>query len=421
MTSPRSWPGASHFLEHLLFKGTSTLSARQIAEAIDAVGGEMNAFTSREHTAYYTRLPAARGRPRHRHPGRCARRDPAFRTHEFDAERQVILEEILHEPRHARGSRAHPVGRGAVPRPPAGSRGARHRGFGRGADAGTRSPSSSAAGTGPRNLVVVAAGDLDHDADGRGVRRTLGRLRAASARCATSRASMSSPAWSLGRPHRAGARGHRMAGCRPSRRRALRARWSPTRCWAGGMSSRLFQEVREERGLCYSVYSWASTYADCRERRHLRRHGSVPRRRAAQVVDDEVAKLVASGVTEDELAVAKGCIEGSLLLGLEDSGSRMARLGRSLMARDEIVPVDDQLVSHPGGHRRRRRRPVGPGVRRPARAGRRRPRRRRHPRLNPRPLPARRSRRSAALVDPTGLDLDHPVDADRRRGGAGRG
>ena len=62
------------------------------------------------------------------------------------------------------------------------------------------------------------------------------------------------------------------------------------------------------------------------------------------MVDDEVAKLVASGVTEGELAVAKGYIEGSMVLGLEDSGSRMARLGRSLMARDEIVTVDEQLV-----------------------------------------------------------------------------
>ena len=62
------------------------------------------------------------------------------------------------------------------------------------------------------------------------------------------------------------------------------------------------------------------------------------------MVDDEVAKLVATGVTESELAVAKGYLEGSTLLGLEDSGSRMARLGRSLMSRDEIVPVDEQLT-----------------------------------------------------------------------------
>lgn len=112
----------------------------------------------------------------------------------------------------------------------------------------------------------------------------------------------------------------------------------------GGMSSRLFQEVREERGLCYSVYSWASTYEDAGAAGIYA--GTSPARAGElmEVIDDEVAKLVVTGVTEGELAVAKGFIEGSLLLGLEDSASRMSRLGRSLMARDEIVPVDEQLA-----------------------------------------------------------------------------
>jgi predicted Zn-dependent peptidase len=112
----------------------------------------------------------------------------------------------------------------------------------------------------------------------------------------------------------------------------------------GGMSSRLFQEVREQRGLCYSVYSWASTYDDAGCAGIYA--GTAPSRLAEllAVIDDEVGKLVASGITEAELDVAKGYIEGSLVLGLEDSGSRMARLGRSLMARNEIVTVDDQLA-----------------------------------------------------------------------------
>jgi predicted Zn-dependent peptidase len=112
----------------------------------------------------------------------------------------------------------------------------------------------------------------------------------------------------------------------------------------GGMASRLFQEVREERGLCYSVYSWASTYADAGCAGVYA--GTAPSRVAEllDVVDDEIAKMAASGVSEGELAVAKGYLEGSLLLGLEDTGSRMARLGRSLMARDEVVPIEDQLV-----------------------------------------------------------------------------
>ena len=112
----------------------------------------------------------------------------------------------------------------------------------------------------------------------------------------------------------------------------------------GGMSSRLFQEVREQRGCATrstrgprptATAGTAGIYA-----------GTGPARVAEllEVIDDEVAKMVAYGVTEGELAVAKGYIEGSMVLGLEDSGSRMGRLGRSLMAHGEVVPVDRQLA-----------------------------------------------------------------------------
>src|SRR6195256_1673039 len=90
---PAELAGASHFLEHLVFKGSEHQSAREIAEAVDAVGGEMNAFTSREHTAYYTRLPsAALGMGLGLLTDVLS--DPAVRPHELDAEREVILEEI---------------------------------------------------------------------------------------------------------------------------------------------------------------------------------------------------------------------------------------------------------------------------------------------------------------------------------------
>lgn len=337
---PEVLSGASHFLEHLLFKGTSTRSARQIAEDIDAVGGEMNAFTNREHTAYYTRLPAARGQLGIDILGDVLT-DPVFRPHEVDAERQVILEEILmnldmpEDHVHTLLAEAlfpgHPLGREVL--------GSRET-----VEAATRDEIAEFFGRWyrPSNLVVVAAGDLDHDETVEAFAGTLGRLEGGERPVRDRPGVDVEPRVVLDDPTEQVhvAMGWRGVDHHDDERYALMV---ANQILGGGMSSRLFQQVREERGLCYSVYSWASTYADAGSAGIYA--GTAPSRvgELLSVVDDEVAKLVATGVTEHELAVAKGCIEGSLLLGLEDSGSRMARLGRSLMARDEIVPVDDQL------------------------------------------------------------------------------
>jgi predicted Zn-dependent peptidase len=112
----------------------------------------------------------------------------------------------------------------------------------------------------------------------------------------------------------------------------------------GGMASRLFQEVREERGLAYSVYSHTTSFQDsgcvtvyC---------GSAPKRarESLQVIDGVVAGLLADGISESELAVAAGFVEGSMLLGLEDSGSRMGRLGRNLMQCPTLTTIDEHLA-----------------------------------------------------------------------------
>ncbi|MGH9235797.1 MAG: M16 family metallopeptidase [Acidimicrobiales bacterium] len=338
---PDELAGASHFLEHLLFKGTTTRSARQIAEAVDAVGGEMNAFTNREHTAYYTRLPAA-----------CVDlgieilgdvlTDPAFRPHEVEAERQVILEEILmnldipEDHVHTLLAEAlfpgHPLGREVL--------GTRET-----VEAATRDEIADFFGRWylPRNLVVVAAGDVDHDHLADAFAGSLGRVsggerpvRAMPGVDVEPRVVLDDPTEQV---HLA--MGWRAVDHFDDDRYALSV---ANQILGGGMSSRLFQQIREERGLCYSVYSWASTYNDAGSAGVYA--GTAPTRVAEllSVIDDEVAKLVASGVTEGELAVAKGYIEGSLVLGLEDSGSRMARIGRSLMARDQVVPVDEQIA-----------------------------------------------------------------------------
>jgi predicted Zn-dependent peptidase len=337
---PDELAGASHFLEHLLFKGTSTRSARQIAEAVDAVGGEINAFTNREHTAYYTRLPASQAQLGIDILGDVIT-DPAFRPHEVDAERHVILEEILmnldmpEDHVHTLLAEAvfpgHPLGREVL--------GTRET-----VEAASRDQIAAffARWYRPRNLVVVAAGDLDHDHLADAFAGSLGGLDGGERPERHLPGVEVEPQVVLDDPTEQVhiAMGWRAVDHFDDERYALMV---ANQILGGGMSSRLFQQVREERGLCYSVYSWASTYADAGNAGIYA--GTAPARvgELLSVVDDEVAKLVASGVTESELAVARGFIEGSLVLGLEDSGSRMARLGRSLMARDEIVTVDTQL------------------------------------------------------------------------------
>jgi predicted Zn-dependent peptidase len=333
--------GASHFLEHLLFKGTAQRSARDIAEAIDAVGGEMNAFTAREHTAYYARLPAERVDLGLDILGDVIT-EPAFRPAEIDAERQVILEEILmnldmpEDHVHTLLAEAvypgHPLGREVL--------GEREtvEVLSRDEIAGFFSHWYR-----PRNLVAVAAGQLDHDHVVESLEASLGVLSDGERPERTAPTAEMNPLVVRTDPTEQAhvALGWRAVDHNDPDRYALSV---VNQILGGGMSSRLFQEIREERGLCYSVYSWSTTYADSGSAGIYA--GTNPSRldELLAVVDDEVAKLVAGGVTEAELAVAKGYLEGSLVLALEDSGSRMGRIGRMLMSRDELITVDEQVA-----------------------------------------------------------------------------
>jgi predicted Zn-dependent peptidase len=333
--------GASHFLEHLLFKGTATRSAREIATAVDAVGGEMNAFTTREHTAYYTRLPV----------GDLAFgldllgdvvSAPAFRPHEIDAEREVILEEILmnedtpDDVVHTRLIEAvfpdHPLGRETL---------------------GTEETITEMARDDiaafhghwyrPTNLVVAAAGALDH---GEVVDRVAEFLAAAEPGERPARVAPPAQMVPLTIAHRPTEQAHvamawRGLDHRDPDRYALAV---ANHVLGGGMSSRLFQEVREERGLAYTVFSSPASYVDAGV--VMLYAGTAPARlpELLAVIADVIDAMVAGGITAAELDVAKGYLEGATLLGLEDSGSRMARLGAGLTARDEIIAIDDHLA-----------------------------------------------------------------------------
>ncbi|MBK5224781.1 MAG: insulinase family protein [Acidimicrobiia bacterium] len=333
--------GASHFLEHLLFKGTEKRTAREIAETVDAVGGEMNAFTAKEHTAYYARLPATE-----LGLGLDLLSDvvtaPSFRLNEVEAERQVILEELLMDEDdpddmvHTLLFEAlfpdHPLGWETV---------------------GTRESIETlqrddiagffAEHYHPVNLVVAAAGALDHDEVVAGVEacfagRTGGER--------PPRQAPQLPPVPVVVRRRDTEQAHVALGWRAvafddPARYALAVL---NQVLGGGMASRLFQEVREERGLAYSVGSGTSLYADAGAMVVYVGTAIGRSTEALTVIDGVIADLVASGITARELEVAKGYLSGSMVLGLEDSGSRMGRLGSSETVRGFVTSVDEHLA-----------------------------------------------------------------------------
>ncbi|MCL1870703.1 MAG: insulinase family protein [Promicromonosporaceae bacterium] len=343
--------GSTHFLEHLLFKGTTRRSAMDIAEAFDAVGGEANAATGKEHTCYYARvldtdLPMAVDVISDMVTS--ARLD----ADELETERGVILEElamndddpsdVVHEEFSQAVLGAHPLGRPiggtpdtirAVPRDAVWEH---YRWHYR-----------------PETLVVAAAGGVDHDVVVAQVTEALVRggwsLEEAVAprdRRATTEESEGVPVegveLAIRRPVEqanviVGSTGLTATDDRRFALSVLNA------VLGGGMSSRLFQEIREKRGLAYSTYSFAAghgglgtfgLYAGCAPAK-------------VDVVEKllhaELDRLAADGITVAELERSIGQLSGGLVLGLEDSGSRMSRLGKAELVFGEILSLEESL------------------------------------------------------------------------------
>ncbi len=343
--------GASHYLEHLLFKGTDRRSALDISAALEAVGGELNAFTSREHTCYYARV-LDQDLPMAVDVVTDMVTASLLREEDVEAERGVILEEIaMHEDDPA--DHVHDVfsssalGDGPLGRPVLGTTGsiaALQRSVIAGYYANRYQPAAT---------VVAVSGALDHD-------EALAAVTSAWDR-ADRRADGAGPATPL--PVRRGARRpYPGRGVRISRRGSEQAhlilgtaglsRHDDRRYALGllsaalgeGMSSRLFQEIRERRGLAYSVYSFVTHYADTGL---FGVYAGVAPKRAAQVLGlcrQQLSAVAADGLTADELARAKGQARGSLALGLEDTGARMSRLGKGELAQGELISVDETLA-----------------------------------------------------------------------------
>jgi predicted Zn-dependent peptidase len=338
--------GASHYLEHLLFKGTPSRSALDISAALEMVGGELNAFTSREQTCYYARV-LDRDLPMAIDVVTDMVTASLLRSEDVEAERGVILEEIaMHEDDPA--DHVHDVfssaalGDGPLGRPVLGTT----------ASIGGLAQSAIEQyyreRYQPADIVVAVSGAIDHDDVLKAVIDAW--VAAADAR----QAEPSAPRRGVRRPYpgrgikvarRSSEQAHLILGTagvsrHDERRHALGLLSSAL---GEGMSSRLFQEIREKRGLAYSVYSFTSHYADTGL---FGVYAGVAPQRAAQVLQlcrEQLEAVATDGLTLEELERAKGQARGSLALGLEDTGARMSRLGKSELAQGEVISVDETL------------------------------------------------------------------------------
>jgi len=340
--------GASHYLEHLLFKGTKRRDALQIAASLDEVGGELNAFTAKEYTCYYARVldvdvPLAVDVV-------CDMvLSSLLASKEVDNERGVILEEIamhdddpgdsVHDDFASLVWPADPLGRpvlGTVETIGAMSR-------------------TSIAGYyrrryTPDQLVITAAGNVDHAALVRLVKKAFAATPVDdSALPALPRSARKPPAFQVATTvrHRPTEQANLVLGCSglargDDRRFALGVLNAAV---GGGMSSRLFQSVRERNGLAYSVYSFASHYADAGM---FGVYAGCSPDRAGLVLElsrEELAGVVDSGLTAEELRRGRGQMRGGFVLGLEDTGSRMSRLGKSELVYGELMTIDEVIAA----------------------------------------------------------------------------
>jgi predicted Zn-dependent peptidase len=344
--------GSTHFLEHLLFKGTGRRTAMQIASAFDEVGGEANAVTGKEHTCYYARvldddLPMAVD-------VLCDMVSSArLEGDDVESERGVILEElamndddpadVVHERFAEAVLGAHPLGR------PIGGTPETIQAVGRDDIAAHYVEHYT-----PPGLVVTVAGGIDHEEVCRLVADHLAGsgwpLDASGLPLPRRDVPGDAPPVAPGSMRRRVVRrqteqAHVILGttsltATDPRRYAMSVL---NTVLGGGMSSRLFQEIRERRGLAYSVYSFSSGYSDSG---YFGLYAGCTPSKIDEVVTvlvAELERLAAEGVPEDELARAHGQLVGGLVLGLEDTGSRMSRLGKAELVYGEYTGLDDAL------------------------------------------------------------------------------
>jgi predicted Zn-dependent peptidase len=340
--------GASHFLEHLLFKGTKTRTALEISSSIEAVGGEMNAFTGQEYTCFYARvidsdLPLAVD------VVTDLITSSTFTAEDVDSERKVVLSEIavrdddpsdyIHELYLDTYYGDSPVGRSILGT----------------IDSINKMPRNSIYNYykkhyQPENLVVSVAGNIKHKKVVKMVEEALAKdgfldvpNNKHEVRAATP---IKTPGLGeVGIIDRKTEQAHILYGFpglarSDDRRFALSVLSSAI---GGGMASRLFQEIREKRGLAYTTYAYPQQFAGTGT---LAFYAGCRTEKAEEVIKlmRDISESVAQhGLTDEEISRAKGAVTGGLILGQEDTGSRMSRIGKSELVYGEIMSFDDIL------------------------------------------------------------------------------
>ncbi len=331
--------GVSHFIEHLLFKGTRSYSAQEIAETFDELGGELNAATSRESTVVFARVP-----DRHLETALDVMADMVFSPTfaDLETEREVVLEEIamledtpqdlVHDLFSEAVFAGDPLGRQVI-----------------GNAEVISSVSKRALQTYHRqmytagNIVLAAAGNLEHD-------RVLGLLERAShqrveppeARTRVRKPLQKTPPPGLRFQRKDTEQYHVCIGgigvSRTDRRRFAASLLDAI--LGGSASSRLFQEIREKRGMAYAVYSFASQYADTGLIGVYVGTREENLESCCEIVAREIADIAAGNVHERELRRAKENLKGRIVLSMESTSNRMSRLGKSLITDAELLTLD---------------------------------------------------------------------------------
>jgi predicted Zn-dependent peptidase len=336
---PRSRAGVSHFIEHLLFKGSSRYGAQEIAELFDAMGGELNAATSRETTVLYTRVP-----DRRLEEALDAMADMVFAPlfDDVDSEREVVLEEIamvddnpqdlVHDLAAEAVFGAHPLGRPVI---------------GSAEVIANVSPRALRTWHGGAyvgsNIVLAAAGNLRHER----------LVELFSRRRPGGKSASRVHRRPLGRPRKPGYRflrrrteQYHVVLAAPGIARDDDRRYAVSLLDAilgGSASSRLFQEIREKRGMAYSVYTYGSQYAETGQVGIYVGTREDNLRECLDVTAAELADVSAGNLRPGELERAKENLEGRLLLSLESTSNRMTRLGRALVTDTELVPTEETI------------------------------------------------------------------------------
>ena len=331
--------GISHFLEHMAFKGTARRSAQAIAEEIENIGGELNAATSLENTAYFARVLKGDEGPALDILADILQHS-MFDADELEREREVILQEIA-ATRDSPDDIAYDLlQEAAFPDQPVGR-----------AILGTTATVKSfdrpsleafmAQHYSPERMVVSAAGAIHHDRFVRHAEALFGGLPQQGARVGEAAL------------YRGGVRAsdrrfeqsHLLLGFEAPSYHAqdFFAAQVFSGLFGGGMSSRLFQEVRERRGLCYSIYSSAWALADTGLFSIHAATGADMMTELSEVVARELAQIARTGAGEAEIARAKAQLKAGLLMGLESSGARAEQMARHLIAYDRVLTTEELI------------------------------------------------------------------------------